>query len=139
MRTFEKWYSLGNDILIDKFPSFDEMASIGIGTVSADARRLRRLKDLDFGLGGWTPLSSKVRSSVSSAFKSRYRIKLLFVSAINNLPENKIQNKIFSKIKVDLKLSHFRQSNWIKWSTNGKRTRYVLILQKVVYEFYNHT
>jgi len=28
------------------------MASIGIGTVSADARRLRRLKDLDFGLGG---------------------------------------------------------------------------------------
>jgi len=139
VRTFEKWYSLGNDILIDKFPSFDEMASIGIGTVSADARRLRRLKDLDFGLGGWTPLSSKVRSSVSSAFKSRYRIKLLFVSAINNLPENKIQNKIFSKIKVDLKLSHFRQSNWIKWSTNGKRTRYVLILQKVVYEFYNHT
>lgn len=97
MRTFEKWYSFGNDILIDNFPSFDEIASTVIGIVSADGRRLRRLKDLDFGLGGWIPLSSNVWSSVLSVFKSRYRIKLLFVSAMNNLPENK-ENKNISKI-----------------------------------------
>lgn len=91
-KTFEKWYSFGNDMSIDKFPSSDEMASMVIGTVSAEGRLLRRLKDLDFGLGGWNPLSSKVWSSNSSVFKSRYRIMLLFVSAMNSLPE-KTQEK----------------------------------------------
>lgn len=138
MRTFEKWYSFGNDILIDKFPSFDEMVSMVIGIVSADARRLRRLKDLDFGLGGWIPLSSNVRSSVSLMFKSRYRIKLLFVSAMNNLPENKKWIKNISKIKLDLNSIQFRLNNWIKWSTTPKRTNMNLHNKKVAYEFYNH-
>lgn len=116
-RTFEKWYSFGNDISIDKFPSFDEMASMVIGTVSADGRLLRRLKDLDFGLGGWNPLSSKVQSSNSLVFKSRYRIKLLFVSAMNILPEKRINNN--SKTKLISNLFHFIPKNWIKGSTSS--------------------
>lgn len=52
MMTFEKWYSFGNDILICKFPSFDETPSVVMVTVSADDRLLSRLKDLDFGVGG---------------------------------------------------------------------------------------
>lgn len=52
MRTFEKWYSFGNETFIDKFPSFDETPSVVIVTVSADDRLLRRLTALDFGVGG---------------------------------------------------------------------------------------
>ncbi len=84
--TFEKWYSSGNDILRDRFPSLDEPPSTVTVSVSADDRLLRRLKDLDFDPGGWTPFSSKVRSSASSLFKSRYLITLLFVSAMKSLP-----------------------------------------------------
>jgi hypothetical protein len=104
MRTFEKWYSFGNDISIDKFPSSDEMASIVIGTVSAVGRLLRRLKDLDFGLGGWNPLSSKVQSSL--VFKSKYRIRLLFVSAMNSLPVKRIN--CISKTELISNLFHFK-------------------------------
>lgn len=84
--TFEKWYSSGNNILRDRFPSLDEPPSTVTVSVSADDRLLRRLKDLDFCTGGWTPFSSKVRSSASSLFKSRYLITLLFVSAMKSLP-----------------------------------------------------
>lgn len=84
--TFEKWYSSGNNILRDRFPSLDEPPSTVTVTVSADDRLLRRLKDLEFCTGGWTPFSSKVRSSASSLFKSRYLITLLFVSAMKSLP-----------------------------------------------------
>lgn len=114
MRTFEKWYSFGNDISMDKFPSSDEMASMVIGTVSAVGRLLRRLKDFDFGLGGWTPLSSKVQSWNSLAFKSRYRIRLLFVSAMNSLPVKRINNN--SKTELISNLFHFLANNWIKES-----------------------
>lgn len=112
MRTLEKWYSFGNDISIDKFPSSDEMVSTVIGIVSAVGRLRRRLKDLDFGLGGWNPLSSKVRSSNSFVFKSKYRIRLLFVSAMNNLPVKRINNN--TKTELTSNLFHFRPNNWIK-------------------------
>ena len=86
--TFEKWYSLGNDTLRYKFPSLDELPLTTTVCVSADGRLLRRLKDLDFGVGGWTPFSSKVRISAFALFKSRYLITLLFVSAIKSFPTN---------------------------------------------------
>lgn len=84
--TFEKWYSSGNIILRAKFPSLDETPSTTMVCVSGDDRLLRRFKDRDFDTGGLTPFSSKVRSSGSSLFKSRYLITLLFVSAMRNLP-----------------------------------------------------
>lgn len=83
--TFEKWYSLGSDILIDRFPSLDEMPSTFMVCASDGARLLSRFGDLDF-LGGWTPFSSKVRSLGTVLFKSRYLITLLFVSAMRILP-----------------------------------------------------
>lgn len=84
--TFEKWYPSGTDILIDRLPSLDEPPSIVMVCVSTDDRLLRRFKDFDFAVGGWTPFSSNVRSSASSLFKSRYLIRLLFVSAMKILP-----------------------------------------------------
>lgn len=50
--TFEKWYSSGNIILRDKFPSLDKIPSTVMVCVSADDRLLRRFKDLDFDTGG---------------------------------------------------------------------------------------
>lgn len=50
---------------------------------------LSRFKDLDFGVGGWTPFSSKERSSAFSLLVSKYLIMLLFVSATISLPVNK--------------------------------------------------
>lgn len=55
--------------------------------VSAEFRFLRRIGDLDFGAGGRTPFSSSVTTSASSLFRSKYLIRLLFVSAMNSLPE----------------------------------------------------
>lgn len=55
--------------------------------VSDVALLLRRRGDFDFGVGGWTPLSSRVRSAGTFLFRSKYLIKLLFVSAMSNLPE----------------------------------------------------
>lgn len=50
--TFDKWYSSGNIILRDKFPSLDETPSTVMICVSADDRLLRRFKDLDLDRGG---------------------------------------------------------------------------------------
>jgi len=50
--TFEKWYSSGNKILRDKFPSLDKIPSTAMVCVSTDDRLLRRFKDLDFDIGG---------------------------------------------------------------------------------------
>lgn len=86
-KTFEKWYSSGNDILRYRFPTFDEPPLTIMDCVSAEDRLRSRFKDLDFS-GSWTPFSSKVNSSASSLFKSRYLITLLFVSAIKSLPKN---------------------------------------------------
>lgn len=86
-RTLEKWYPCGTDIFRHSLPSVVEPASTGMVTVSAEDRLLRRRNDFDFGAGGWTPFNSKVASIGSLMFKSRIRITLLFVSAINNFPE----------------------------------------------------
>ena len=57
-------------------------------SVSDVALLLRRRGDfVDFGVGGWTPFSSRVRSAGTFLFRSKYLIKLLFVSAMSNLPE----------------------------------------------------
>lgn len=50
--TLEKWYSSGNNILREKFPSLDEPPSIVMVCVSADDRLLRRFNDLFFDIGG---------------------------------------------------------------------------------------
>lgn len=51
VRTFEKWYPSGTDILILRLPSLDEPP--GTTTVSVSEDRLRsRFIDLDFGTGG---------------------------------------------------------------------------------------
>lgn len=85
-RTFEKWYPSGTDTVRFKLPSLDVVPSTTIVCVSAEDRLLRRLGDLDFGAGGWTPFSSRVRSCASCLLRSRYLIWLLFVSAMNSLP-----------------------------------------------------
>ena len=46
----------------------------------------------NWGAGGWTPFSSKVTSSGSFLFKSRYLMTLLFVSAMRSFPENWTRN-----------------------------------------------
>ena len=107
--TFEKWYSSGNIILRAKFPSLDETPSRVMVCVSGDARLLRRFKDRDFDTGGWTPFSSKVRSSGSSLFKSRYLITLLFVSAMRNLPA--AWQKISSTLQHKL-VTNASRKNW---------------------------
>jgi hypothetical protein len=54
--------------------------------VSADNRRLRRLKAFGFGDGACTPVKSSVRTSAPLSFNIRYLMALLFVSATRNLP-----------------------------------------------------
>lgn len=63
-----------------------EPPSMTMVSVSAVDLLLRRRGDFDFGVGDWTPFSSKVRSADSLLFRSKNLIKLLFVSAMNNLP-----------------------------------------------------
>lgn len=68
--------------------SLVEPPSITTVSVSAEVRFLRRLGDLDFGaVGGWTPFSSRVITCVSTLLRSKYLIRLLFVSAMYSLPE----------------------------------------------------
>lgn len=113
--TFEKWYPSGTDILRYKLPSLDELPSTLTISASANDRRLSRFNDLDFGVGGWTPFSSKVISSGSSLFRSRYLITLLFVSAMKSLPaeEEKKERKETMFVKVyKRKYKHFKEFRW---------------------------
>lgn len=108
-RTFEKWYPSGTEMLKVNVPSLDEPPLTTIVCESAPERRLRRFKDLDLS-GGCTPFNSRVRTSTSELFRSKYLITLLFVSAMYNLPEKdnieqsqtQVSAVTFSKMNIEI-------------------------------------